>query len=106
MSDKYILTDDGRVKPATLLEWAKFFESDKRMVQRETVNGADVSTVFLGLDHRFGDDGPPLVFETMVFGGLLDQSCERYSTLDEAKAGHKAMCERVLTETHPQGPME
>ncbi len=53
-----------------------------------------ISTVFLAIDHSFGD-GPPLLFETMVFGGELDQSQERYSTWDEAEAGHKAWVERV-----------
>jgi hypothetical protein len=31
-----------------------------------------ISTVFLGLDHRHFGDGPPLLFETMVFGGSRD----------------------------------
>lgn len=64
------------------------------MARDEFEGGAYVSTVFLGLDHRFGQ-GEPLVFETMVFGGPLDQEQERYSTWDEAEAGHKAMVERV-----------
>ena len=50
--------------------------------------------VFLGLDHSFGS-GPPLLFETMVFGGPLDEEMDRYTTWDEAEAGHKAMVKRV-----------
>ncbi len=46
-----------------------------------------ISTVFLGLDHRFGE-GPPLLFETMVFGGKHHQEIDRYSTWDEAEKGH------------------
>lgn len=48
-----------------------------------------VSTVFLGLDHRYGD-GPPIVFETMVFwhGHPMDNEYERYETLQQAKDGH------------------
>ncbi len=53
-----------------------------------------MSTVFLGIDHRFGGmgDGPPLVFETMVFDGpgagsdALFQ--HRWSTFEEALRGH------------------
>ena len=37
-------------------------------------------------------DGTPLIFETMVFGGLNDQDMERYSTEREAMAGHDRMC--------------
>ena len=45
-----------------------------------------VSTVWLGLDHAHGD-GPPILFETMVFGegSWVDQDCQRYSTLLEAQ---------------------
>jgi predicted cobalt transporter CbtA len=56
-----------------------------------------VSTVWIGIDHRFGDDGPPLIFETMVFNraeGWGELDCERYSTEAEAVAGHAAMCEK------------
>ena len=49
-----------------------------------------VSTVFLALDHRFMGGGPPLVYETMVFGlaDFDDRECERYSTRADAIAGH------------------
>ncbi len=53
-----------------------------------------VSTVFLGNYHNFGD-GPPLIFETMVFGGSLDEACERYSTEEQARAGHDEMVRAV-----------
>lgn len=51
-----------------------------------------VSTVWLGLDHNYGD-GPPILFETMVFGEAdwADQDCKRYSTEAEALAGHAEM---------------
>jgi hypothetical protein len=52
-----------------------------------------VSTVFLGLDHGFFPDEPPMVFETMIFGGPLADYCQRYSTLLDAKFGHwRAKC--------------
>lgn len=61
------------------------------------VEAAEVSTVWLGLDHQF-EDGPPLIFESMVFGGGLDQCQERYPTLAEAHAGHDALVEKVRVE--------
>lgn len=55
-----------------------------------------VSTVFLGFDHRFlDDDGPPILFETMIFGGKHDQYQERYTTWDDAVAGHERAVRRV-----------
>jgi hypothetical protein len=46
-----------------------------------------VSTVWMGLDHSFGD-GPKEIFETMIFGGEYDQECTRYSNEVEALEGH------------------
>lgn len=52
-----------------------------------------VSTIFLGVDFSFV--GPPLLFETRVFGGDLDGEQVRYTTRSEAMSGHRAMCQRV-----------
>lgn len=98
---KNILLPDETVKSVSLLEWAEWFESNPaaRIIAKTRVAESDVSTVFLGIDHSFGD-GPPILFETMVFGGPLNQEQERYCTLKEAKDGHKSMCDRVITKTH------
>lgn len=50
-----------------------------------------VSTVFLGIDHSFFE-GPPLVFETMIFGGEHDGWQDRCSTWEEAEAMHARAC--------------
>lgn len=78
-------------------EWSKLFrESDRRVADTLLPWGGRVSTVFLGLDFGSGD-GPPLIFETIVFlsnqdFGSLDMG--RYFTEDEAKAGHEAMVKK------------
>ena len=54
--------------------------------------------MFLGLDHSFADVGPPILFETMVFGGEHDQEMERYATWDEAVAGHDIMVQKVVSD--------
>jgi hypothetical protein len=79
--------------PCTLMEWAEWFEQkgDHRRVALDKKYGIIVSTVFLGLDHNWGG-GPPLLFETMIFGGRHDDYQERYSTWDEAVEGHKKAC--------------
>jgi len=56
-----------------------------------------ISTVWLGLNHQYGD-GPPVIFETMVFGGGLDQDAERWCTEEEARAGHERWVEKVRHE--------
>ncbi len=76
------------VKPIDeLLDWARTFEKMDRTVKRDKVGDARISTVFLGLDHGWGDK--PLWFETMIFGAPEhDDYQERYETWDEAEAGH------------------
>lgn len=100
MSDKYILESDGTIRPEPdLLTWARWFEkADRRIAQDFLPNGVRVSTVFLGLNHSFRS-GPPLLFETMIFGGEHDQFQERYRTRDEALAGHALALELAKSET-------
>jgi hypothetical protein len=91
-NDTYIL-DGKMVVPADLTTWARWFEDAgaTRVVAITEFAEAKVSTVFMGLNHRFSGDGPPLIFETLVFGGDHDGAMDRYSTWEEAEAGHAAM---------------
>lgn len=85
---------DRQGKPiANMLEWAKLMgDPAYQRVRHTQINGeVRVSTVWLGLDHNMMGDGPSLIFETMVFGGEHDQEMERYSTEEEACAGHERM---------------
>ena len=79
---------DGQ--PISWDEAMRLFEEDrdKRIVEQTMVGDIKVSTVLLVINHNFGD-GPPLIFETMIFGGEHDQFQERYRTWEEAEAGHK-----------------
>ena len=93
----FILEGDG-VRAVDLLTWARWFENhvEERVIALTVVQPEiKVSTVFLGIDHGFSRTGPPIIFETMVFGGLLDQAMARYATIAEARAGHTAMVDRV-----------
>lgn len=93
----YILNADHSVTPVALQAWALWFETaDCRVALTPCNDGSEVSTVFLGLDHaHFG--GPPLLFETMIHvgeggseGGEWGAFQRRYTTWDEAVAGHAA----------------
>jgi len=113
----YILSGKDISEEPDMVKWAKSFEKTDKVIKQEAIatgmsfdmpiskttanltdgklEGCRISTVFLGIDHNFGD-GPPLLFETMVFGGKLDQEQDRYSTYDEAITGHDKMKRRVL----------
>lgn len=83
---------DGTLSDERLTFWAKQMEGSERIVQKDnlTINGQEVlvSTVFLGLDHNYMRSGPPLWFETLVFGGAHDGEMNRYSTWEDAEKGH------------------
>lgn len=100
MNGQFILDEKGE-KPipcASLIVWGKWLQKagPKRVVKRETIGDSDVSTVFLGLDHNHFDEGPPIIWETMVFGGKLDQEQDRCSgNREQAEAMHAKMVARV-----------
>ena len=88
LTGKYILVDRVPVPCPDLMKWGRFMETD-RHVAVTMVDGIRVSTVFLGLDHNWGD-GTPVLFETMIFGGEHDQDYqERCGTWAQAEAMHK-----------------
>ncbi len=92
---------DRQGKPLDMMDWAKRLEIERRVEQTTLPNGRWVSTVWLGLDHSFTPGGPPLIFETMVFpsqGEMCDLDCDRYSTEEEARAGHARMVEKWTAE--------
>ena len=47
-----------------------------------------ISTVFVGIDLSFPGEGPPLLWETRIFGGEHDGFQEKYSTRKAAIIGH------------------
>ena len=102
MTDKYILGgDDGRtpVPVNDLMVWAHWFETANRRVAVDHVGPYRVSTVFIGLNHAFSEEHPPLLFETMVFEGQSGgRDMERCSTWDEAVELHELIVARLKRE--------
>lgn len=97
MQHLYIL--EGKIpKPVNdVLQWAKWYETADRVVSKtELPGGVQVSTVFLGIDSAIFNE-KPILFETMIFGGEHDGFQERYSTWEEADAGHKKAIELIFT---------
>ena len=114
----FILDPDGKPVPAADEEdWADWFQanhSKRNVASYSTTYEIDhgqkttivVSTIFLGVDHNFSAVGPPLLFETIVQGGLLDGERIRYATKDEALDAHEQImatqfrllkCERICS---------
>jgi len=96
MSGRYVLDEEGNPREEDdLMTWASWLEKapNRVVAQTETGNGK-VSTVFLGLDHSFGGT-VPILYETLVFGGTLDEQGDRYATRREAEAGHAEWVKKV-----------
>lgn len=94
--DSLFFTLDENHHPM-MLENPTIFEIDDALGKRVAfttfeVNGItiEVSTVFLGI--QIGSRPPK--FETMIFGGIRDNSQWKYSTYEEAMAHH----EKILHE--------
>ena len=88
----YILDNDGRTPLAVddIHEWGRWMQkADRKVALTKPRPNVEVSTVFLGLDHNFIPKGTPILFETMIFGGPLDEYQRRYRTWGEAKTGHE-----------------
>ena len=86
-----------------LLNWGQWMEKNHQnrhvgddlletSVEGEKIS-IRVSTVFIGLDHNFGE-GDPLLFETMIFGGPHSGDTYRYHTWGEAEEGHRKWLDR------------
>lgn len=101
MPEYYILEDNKPVPCKDLIEWGEWMSKNDRTVKRTERDGILVSTVFLGLNHAFHPNAPPLLFESMVFpqykeGKFYDTDMDRYHTWEEALEGHEAMCRKVF----------
>lgn len=96
MSKYYKLEGKKAVEITDPTQWALSFDGKNRRVDKTVIGDVTISTVFLGLDHQW-ENGPPLIFETMIFGGEHDQYQDRYSTWEEAETGHKHAVELVQT---------
>jgi hypothetical protein len=87
---------DRQGQPISLEQWQSLFEEDRTVALTDLGTQGTVSTVYLGLNYALGD-GPPLIYETMMFGGPMDTlMLARYSTEEQAKAGHQAVLDALL----------
>lgn len=117
MRSIYYKLDGHTPTPCTSDELTAMYEApETRRVAQDVVtldgrNGHGqrrVSTVFLGIDHNFSSVGPPILFETMVFGPNDEEGQWRYVTWEEAEAGHKAVVEALKNgnDPHEEVPSE
>jgi hypothetical protein len=100
--------------PIDVDEWCRLFElrhqdmsQDSWWRRRTQVTPTvEVSTVWLGLDHQWLH-GPPLFWETMIFGGEHADGQWRYSSRQQALDDHERIVAALRAgrdpDDHPPG---
>ena len=102
----YILKNKTPVKCDNIIEWGKWYEkiSNRRVKENYATIKCDaknttieirVSTVFLAINHNWTNQGEPILFETMVFGGSLNETQDRCCTWQDAEKMHKLWWQKV-----------
>lgn len=88
----FVLDSDHNAIAVDDREWAQWHKNfENRQVAEDFLHGKAVriSTACQGMNLAVSFDEPPIIFETMIFalGEIIGQ--RRYSTWDEAVAGHQ-----------------
>lgn len=103
---RYVLDEEGRaVAEPDRHKWADWMRDvDRRVEERTQIGEWLVSTVFLGIDHNWSGEGPPVLWETMIFrqppgqpvalenGSWAERYSDRYTSLAAAREGHETAC--------------
>jgi hypothetical protein len=95
-----MLDENYNVIKCTLEEWSAFFRTKRRFLFKNTNGKYEVSTVFLGTDYGYfneGENNDPVVFETMVFitnADSADLDMWRYTSYKDALKGHIKLCNK------------
>lgn len=91
----FVLDEHGEPREERDLDqWQRWFEQANRGVARTAVSPQiTVLTTFRAYDELADPDAAPKLFETQVFGGVLDGELREHRTRAEAIAEHAALAE-------------
>jgi len=91
----FVLNDLGEPQPEPDAEaWTRWFERTDLCIARTAVTPhVTVLTTFRGVSDAPDPEDPPRLFETRVFGGVLDAEEITHCTRAEAMAAHGALAE-------------
>lgn len=90
----YVLDGETPVATNNSAVWATWmFQHGKEHARVTRFGRSVVSTVFLGVDHGMSGADAPVLFETMILGGVADGYQIRTCTWAEARYAHtQAVC--------------
>jgi hypothetical protein len=97
MESYFVLDERGEPRVERDLDrWTRWFEQADRSVARTVVSPeVTVLTTFRAVDESMppGSTELPCLFETRVFGGVLDGTEGQHRTRAEAQAAHAALAD-------------
>lgn len=95
--ERYILDENRNpVVEHDAAKWRQWYTTASSLVAEDRIGPSTIATYFLAIDHDFFGLGQPVLWETMVFDGPLDQSCDRCAgSWQQAEAMHARMVRRV-----------
>jgi hypothetical protein len=101
----FVLDEHGEPVPERDVEaWSRWFAQADRSVARSTVSrDITVLTTFNGVDDVPEPDSIPKLFESRVFGGVLDGEVVQHCTRAEATAQHAELVEWCRIGNTPNG---
>ena len=95
----YILENRKPVQVDNHEQWKQWLQSANREVKRTVLtSGIIVSTEFIGQAECPDEYKPPLLFETMIRGGINDGLVQQYQSWEQAEEGHVRAVELASTE--------
>jgi hypothetical protein len=97
----YYKLDGNTPTPVTsFTEWADWMNTANLVLMKNEFNGVYISTVFVGIDINPDHSGEPMLFETLVMGGVKNGYKQRYPNYDDALKGHLEMCTQIFKLTN------
>ena len=88
--DYYKLINKTPVK-CSYDEYHSDITSQDRLIKLTLIERYKISTAFLGVNHEFRRERPPMLFETAIFDLTAERETkiyDRYSTYQDAEIGH------------------
>ena len=90
---------DRTGKPISLRAWVDAWDQPEyRQVEEDFIDGARVSTMWMGTDHSFGHAPKPIIFGSAIFrAGKMVEEIET-ATEFEARIAHQVLCRKLRGE--------
>ncbi len=85
--------------PCSAEEWEKHNADMSRRIGHDVIARVMISTIFMGINTQADEDGPPLLYETLIFDPATGRREESYATATQAREGHRRWVEHFRAQS-------